>query len=89
LPNHYGKPAESSEPVEQHTRLTQEQVDVVANEFHSSRIPRNPRASPFTSARRIEMFLSCLASGRYYNIKCCNIKWGFPSVNTGAYTDQC
>jgi hypothetical protein len=64
-PNHYRKPAESSEPVEKH-RLTQEQVDVVANEFHASIIARNPRASPFTSASRIEMFLSYLAPGGYY-----------------------
>jgi hypothetical protein len=56
-PNHYRKPAESNEPVEKHMRLTQEQVHVVANEFHASRIARNPRASPFTSARRIEITL--------------------------------
>lgn len=65
-PNHFRRAAESSEPTETHMRLTQDQIDVVVNEFHASRIARCPKASYSASAKRTEMFLSYLSSGGYY-----------------------
>ena len=38
-------PAVSSEPTRDHMRLTEDQVDMIAEEFHESRLTQNPKAS--------------------------------------------
>jgi acetyl-CoA acetyltransferase len=43
--NHYRKPAETSEPTRDHMRLTEDEVEMVAVEFHAMRVAENPKAS--------------------------------------------
>ena len=65
-PNRYRMPAVSSEPTRNHMRLTEDQVDMIAAEFHEGRLTQNPKASLYASTRKIEMFLSYVASGGFY-----------------------
>ena len=65
-PNRYTMPAVSSEPTRDYMRLTEDQVDMVAEDFHESRLTQYPKASLYASTRRIEMFLSYAASGGFY-----------------------
>jgi hypothetical protein len=62
-PNHYHKPAETSEPTRDHMiRLTEDEVEMVAVEFHARLVAENPKASFHASTRQVEMLIGADAT---------------------------